>query len=710
MNKLLQFVGLLAIFLLLSLSSITVVSANNTPATGWLIDANHPAVSVSMQLTGQQDPALKTVNVLLQVNLQEGWKTYWRSPGEGGTAPQFNWSASTNVKDVKWSWPAPKRYPVLGVDTLGYKNQVQFPITLVLNDMRQKTNLQGTLTLASCTNICVLSDYEIDLSFDPSSLQTDANAVFEYAQAVGSVPVLLDEKQLAKKPNKAPIIALGSAWTPLTQQLTVQVTGLLDWSDPDMFIDSNDPQLEDVYFSKPKISVSGKQLTATFKASSWAGNVDLLNKKIHSTIIDKNINVELVSTAADKILVGENSKNLFSIFLISLLGGLILNIMPCVLPVLGMKLSSILTAHGIEQSQIRKQFLASSVGILSSFWLLAAFLLSLKLSGQALGWGIQFQSPYFIVFMIVITGLFAANMLGLFEIQLSSRTQTWLATRGDQSLLGYYLQGMFATLLATPCSAPFLGTAVAFALAASPLGLFAIFTALGLGMAIPWLLIAAFPRLALLLPKPGKWMNTVKLIFALMILAACFWLLNLLASFIGTAYMLLATSLFVLVLFTLVVRKYGKRLFFLLLLLLLLTSSVGFVIGHLTDKYWVTSSVDDLTWQVLDASAIAENVASGKTLFIDVTADWCVTCKANKLAVLSQNPVYSALKAKNVLLMKGDWTVRSDTVTEYLQSFNRYGVPFNIVYGPAAPQGIPLPTILSSEDVLSAIRQAQAGK
>jgi suppressor for copper-sensitivity B len=341
---------------------------------------------------------------------------------------------------------------------------------------------------------------------------------------------------------------------------------------------------------------------------------------------------------------------------------------------------------------------------------LAIFLLLLKLSGQALGWGIQFQSPYFIVVMVIITALFAANMLGLFEIQLPVAMQTWLAGKGDQSYLGHYLQGMFATLLATPCSAPFLGTAVAFALGGSTVELFAIFSALGLGMALPWLLIALFPAMALLLPKPGRWMGTVKLVFALMILATTFWLLSLLGNFIGTSNMFLIAALLLVILFTLTLRKYGKRILLIAFFSLLLSTALGFFLGSLTTKDWGSSIAGELDWSPLDAAAIVQQVASGKTVFVDVTADWCITCKANKIGVMLQDPVYRALQAENVVLMKGDWTVRSDSVTAYLQSYGRYGVPFNIVYGPGAPQGLPLSTILSSKQVLSALQQAQALK
>uniref|UniRef100_UPI0026810358 protein-disulfide reductase DsbD family protein n=2 Tax=Psychromonas sp. Urea-02u-13 TaxID=2058326 RepID=UPI0026810358 len=708
MNNIPTFMRLLAFILIFNSMAVRSADFIQT-STGWLNNPLHKPVSVQMQLTGNVDKQQQTADLLLNINLEGDWKTYWRSPGEGGVAPTFNWQAeSKNITNINWLWPAPKRYPVLGVDTLGYKHQIHLPLTLELQDLSQPTVLKGRFTLASCTTICVLSDYDIDLAFTANDLIIEQDIAFDYAQALGSVPILIDELQVKESKNNASITALNSYWDQINQQLTVQIDNQFNWDNPDIFVDLQQPELDGVFFSKPKINTDKKQLTATFEASSWAGEVNLTKTKIHATVIDSDISAELISTTSNQPIINQGeSNNLFSMFLIALLGGLILNIMPCVLPVLGMKLSSVLGAHGIEKSHIRKQFLASSLGIISSFWLLALFLLALKLSGEALGWGIQFQNPYFIASMVVITALFAANMLGLFEIQLPSNMQTWLATKGDSSYIGHYLQGMFATLLATPCSAPFLGTAVAFALGASTAELFIIFSALGLGMALPWLLIALFPSVALLLPKPGKWMSTVKLIFALMILATSLWLLSLLSSFIGLTYVIVSTLLLLIVLFTLVAKKHGKRVLLITLASLLLISALGLLVSSLTAKHWASPLASDLVWQPLDTAQLKQQVEQGKTVFVDVTADWCVTCKANKIGVILQDPVYSALKAENIVLMKGDWTVRSDKVTEYLQSYGRYGVPFNIVYGPSAPQGIELSTILSSDAIINAIATAQ---
>ncbi|RYU67497.1 disulfide bond formation protein DsbD [Aliivibrio finisterrensis] len=388
------------------------------------------------------------------------------------------------------------------------------------------------------------------------------------------------------------------------------------------------------------------------------------------------------------------------------LGGLILNIMPCVLPVLGMKLNGMIALSSSSNRSIRLQFFASATGILTSFWLLATGLLILKFTGNAIGWGIQFQSPIFIGFMVTITALFTANLLGIFEIQLPSHFSTSIASKGNNTTLGHFVQGMFAALLATPCSAPFLGTAVAFALSANVFEMWVIFTSLGLGMALPWLLFALFPGLVSFMPKPGMWMNKVKIIFGLMMLVTTLWLLSLLSPFLGSATVWIITALLIIFLLYNVGKKHGKNTVIAILAIIVFSSSALLIIGSMTTKHWVTPIVDDIPWQSLDQYSINEYVAQGKTVFVDVTADWCIICKANKIGVILQDPVYSELLQENIITMKGDWTHPSEKVTSYLKSHQRFGVPLNVVYGPNAPQGLPLSVLLTSDDVMQAIEYA----
>lgn len=662
--------------------------------TGWIENPNHPPVKIRFMLTGELDPVSKTLPAVLEVKLEGDWKTYWRSPGEGGIAPSIKWDKSSNLSHVDWSWPVPEKFSLLGLQTLGYKGDVVFPLLLTLDDATAATQLSGKVTLSSCTTICVLTDYEFSLAITPDTLRGDTDAMFAYNKAVSKVP------QKLTKNESASIINLG--WDGAKAQLQVVIDDS-QWLRPEIILDGEPDTVFKLASLKQVESEEGsKQWMAIFDGTNWLGEPELLGKSLNVTVVDDNRALEYSAPIVATQVV-DSSGSIWTMLVFALLGGLILNVMPCVLPVLGMKLSAVVAAPDLNRDQIRQQFLASALGILVSFWLLAAFILVLKLTGQAIGWGVQFQNPWFIGFMAIVTSIFALNMLGAFEINLPSSFQTKLATTGGNDNRGHFLQGMFATLLATPCSAPFLGTAVAFAFGAPVTSLLVIFTALAAGMALPWLLVAAFPQVASYFPKPGRWMNIVKVFFSGMLLITSLWLISLLASFVAATYLWIVAGIFLFTFMFVMAKTYGVPAVIASLSLGILLSAVA---AFMTSDNWAKPLPTDLVWTPLNETLIAEQVAQGKTVFVDVTADWCITCKANKIGVILQDPVYSALKQDNMLLMIGDWTTPSAPITHYLQSHNRFGVPFNVVYGPNAPLGIELPVILSSKEVIEAINKA----
>lgn len=687
--------NLLGLWLLVA-SVLFSATSNAEVDTGWMTKPEHPPVKTRFVVTGQVNQAEKTVEGFLQVELDDDWKTYWRSPGEGGVAPSISWENSVNLRSVEWHWPYPQQFNLLGIHTLGYKSATVIPMTLHIKDFNQPVKLDADLTLSSCTTICVLTDYPFSLTFVPSELEVSESAMFTHAQAISQVP------------KSSPLIEQQNAiWEPSSNQLQVTLTKPLGWSSPELIVDSRNEAISDYSYQLKSVEVDGSKLVALFDVSTWLGEIDLSGQSVDVTVKDNDFVAEQstsISTGAISVVSGGFS--LIEMVGFALLGGLILNVMPCVLPVLGMKLSGVIHAQGLARSKVRLQFIASSAGIFTSFWLLAAFLLILKMSGSAIGWGIQFQSPWFIGLMVAVTALFGANMLGLFEFRLSANTNTWLASKGDDSYAGHYFQGMFATLLATPCSAPFLGTAVAFALAASALEMILIFTALALGMALPWLVVATFPGVAAYLPKPGAWMNKVKLLFGAMMLITSVWLLYLLTNHLPPFWVVVIAVVILVTLLVKTKRVYGDKALAIsggASLILLVGALVG---GSVTAKHWSTPLPEDLAWRPLSDEIITSSVAQGKTVFVNVTADWCVTCKANKIGVILQDPVYSALNHSKVVPVQGDWTHPDGAVTDYLRANGRFGVPFNIVYGPSAPQGIALPVILTSDIVMSALEQA----
>lgn len=358
---------------------------------------------------------------------------------------------------------------------------------------------------------------------------------------------------------------------------------------------------------------------------------------------------------------------------------------------------------------MRLSFLASSAGILVSFLLLALLVVGLKDLGHTAGWGVQFQNPFFLTFLLLVLTLFTGNLWGLFEIQLPRVIADRLSGSGAPSkLMGDFLTGMLATLLATPCTAPFLGTAVGFALASDAAVIFLIFSAMGLGLALPYLLIAAWPQMAARLPKPGAWMLRVKFLMGVALLGTALWLLWVLSAQLSFAYTgaLAVLQLLLLGALALLQMKRGR----VLAMLLAILSAVGAMAVPALHPKAEAMATHAGRWHGFDEAAIAGYVAAGKVVFVDVTADWCITCQVNKRFVLYRPALAETLFAGDIVAMQADWTLRNEAIGAYLQKHQRAGIPFNIVYGPAAPQGIVLPELLTEEAVRKALADAKLAR
>ncbi|WP_273804616.1 protein-disulfide reductase DsbD family protein [Providencia rettgeri] len=658
--------------------------------TRWMSDNTPMHAQVRLLSSTQQDDG--KIDVLLDVKLDDGWKTYWRSPGEGGVAPEIAWSSP--VETIDWQWPAPGRFDVAGVSTQGYMGDIVFPITVSSSDKLDK--LSGVLTLSTCSNVCILTDYPFELDLTEPA---PADFTWAFNQAKGAVPPTsgLVEQAKAGFANEKLVIELqknsGSAWIK-----------------PNIFTDVVDGAVLGV----PVIKTSGNNLTATIDVSDDWGDAspNLTGKTVSFVVTDGDISQQISSEVTP--FTGSISQNgagsaisLWQVVLFAVVGGLILNLMPCVLPVLAMKLGSVLMVPQGEQKTIRRQFLLSSSGILVSFWLLALLMTLLRVGQQAVGWGIQFQNPWFIGFMVLVTALFTANLFGLFEINLGSKANTRLATAGGHGNSGHFWQGVFATLLATPCSAPFLGTAVAFALAAPMSELWLIFTALGVGMSLPWLLIAAFPAIAKLLPKPGTWMLKLRAVLGLMMLVSSLWLISLLIPHFGATYSTAIALAFLVLLVVFIAIKKGIKaaIFPLVLFALFAGAFVWMTQGQQAGSRSLVK--DTVNWQPLTEQAITDALAQNKRVFIDVTAEWCVTCKANKYNVLLRDDIQQLLGEPDVVALRGDWTKPSPEITAFLQKRGQVAVPFNQIYGPNLADGEVLSTLLDRESLISVMDQAK---
>jgi suppressor for copper-sensitivity B len=634
----------------------------------------------------------------LEFRLASGWKIYWRSPGDAGYPPRLDWAGSTNLTAADVHWPAPRRFSVLGLETVGYANSVILPITARLERPGEAVHLQLALEYLTCSEICI--PYETTLALDLPAGAAPAG-ITGYGALIA--------RSVARVPGdgrSAGLSVQGAALLPgKTPMLELRVHAAQPLAGPDVFVEGP----AGVAFGIPALKrgdepgVSILHLRVSGDQPALDG---LVGRPLTVTLVDGDRSVEsTVSPAMGR--PAADFAGLLPMLAVALLGGFILNFMPCVLPVLSLKLLGAVEHGGGSRRAVRLGFLATSAGVLLSFLALAGAMIALKSAGLAVGWGVQFQQPLFLIGMVGLLTLFACNLWGLFEVPMPS----WLGGAGaigqGRALLGNLAAGAFATLLATPCSAPFLGTAVGFALASGPFEILAIFVALGIGLAAPYLLVAALPRIALLLPRPGRWMVGLRRVLGAALAATALWLVSVLAAQIGQAAALAVAALMLVVALALAAlrRPAARR-----------TIAAGALAAALVLPFVgsppapVAGEGGEAFWRPFDRAAIASLVQDGRVVFVDVTADWCLTCQVNKRLVLDALPVRDRLHSPAIVAMRADWTRPDAGIAAYLRGFGRYGIPFNAVYGPGAPQGLPLSEILTPDQVLAALRQAAGAR
>ena len=466
-------------------------------------------------------------------------------------------------------------------------------------------------------------------------------------------------------------------------------------------------------FARPEVEFTDGRKRAVLRVQtqrSPSAKTVLEGKTLTLTVADgtRGLEAETVARFLDGVgaTMQAGATALLTMLGFALLGGVILNLMPCVLPVLSMKLLSVVKQGGRDRAEVRLSFLASAAGILFSFLVLASGAIGLKAAGMAAGWGIQFQQPLFLTAMALVLTFFALNLFGTFEILLPDRLAA-VGQRADGHHLGsHFLTGAFATLLATPCSAPFLGTAVGFALARGPAEILLIFATLGLGLASPYLMVAAAPGIAARLPRPGPWMVWLRRFLGLALAGTAVWLLTVLSAQIGLSGTLLAAAILAALSLTMALGRGLRRpVRWAMVPVLAIAAVFGPTALVAPEARTPEASVTE-RWEPFDEDRIAELVAEGRVVFVDVTAEWCITCQVNKKLVIDTGTVTDRFEKGSVVLMQADWTLPSDMISDYLSRHERYGIPFNAVYGPGVPEPVLLPELLTVQAVLEALDRA----
>ncbi len=588
----------------------------------------------------------------ISITLKPGWKTYWRTPGDAGFAPSIDIAGSTNVAALDIAYPAPHRFELFGLQTFGYGEEVVLPLSVTPQQKGAPVSLRAKLRYLVCAQVCIPYEHQLALDLPTGAAELSAEAPL----------ISRFQAQVPDEGARARFSLIDLAITGEMLNVTIRSDGA-PFVKPDAIVEAP----SGLYFGKPMVELLGDGYEAklSLPIERDDGGPDPETTALTLTVFDGTRAMEQKVVAAHFSAPANTSagmsvaSNLWPMLLVALVGGFILNVMPCVLPVLLLKLTHVLESGGAERRRLRARFVASAAGIVTAFAALAGILIAAKAGGASIGWGIQFQQPLFLGAMALLCLALAANTWGWFQIPIPAIAGTLgsIADRAEprRPLLGSFLSGVLTTVLATPCSAPFVGTAVGFALAQGPMAIAAIFLMLGLGLSLPYLAIAAMPRLVAWLPRPGAWMLWLKRVLGLSLAATGLWL--------------------------------------------------GFILTQQIGLLSPRSPVDGIAWQKFDPAGIPSLIGKGQVVFVDVTAQWCLTCKANKEFVLTRSPVADALARTHVML--ADWTNPDPAISAYLAGFGRFGIPMNVVYGPKAPHGILLPELLSSDGVIRAIQQAR---
>ncbi len=700
-----------------------------------LVCAHAAHTQVQLLLSAETAKPGDTIWAGVDLKMEPGWHTYWKNPGDAGQATEIKWQLPAGVTAGEIQWPLPEKLPPAEVTTYGYENEVVLlvPLTLASNLPAGPLNLAAKVSWLECKESCIPAS---------AGVQVVLNVGNENKTSADAAAI---ESWNSRVPKPWPNLTIQAWWEKTTNDDTRNlIIGLpsdsneLDRSD-DFFPDSNDnfevqaltesialavlqKTTREIYLRKSVKKFSGDWPKEISGVWSIQKGVTGESYSIRLLISNQTPTSEIMSTSSVSS-PSLPSQSLWWMLIYAFIGGLILNIMPCVLPVIALKILGFVSEAKSEPRRVRNLGLIYAAGVLLSFLALAALVIGVKAAGNHAGWGMQFGSPVFIVCLTTLVTLVALNLFGVFEVILGGSA---LNTAGElaskHGAAGAFFNGVLATVLATPCTAPFLGAALGFAFAQSAAVIVLIFLTVGLGLASPYILLSWNPVWLKFLPKPGAWMEKFKIAMGFPMLATVVWLFNVAASSYGKNVLWLGLFL-VIVAFAawifgeFVQRGRSRKGVALTMVLILLVGGYAFALEKELD--WrkampdagatgsLKESADGIDWQRWSPEAVATARAAGKVVLVDFTADWCLTCQVNKKTSIEISSVREKIKSLNAVALLGDYTHFPDAITTELNRYHRAGVPLVLVYPKSADAAaIVLPEVLTPGIVLDALDRA----
>jgi thiol:disulfide interchange protein len=635
----------------------------------------------------------------LRLAAKPSWHTYWENPGDAGLATTLEWRLPDGFYAHGTDWPTPLRIEEGPLVVYGYQGDVFLPVTITPPDAFDGAaytfHLKATWLI--CETICIPEMADLDITLPVGTGEPAADVSFFAAHDA----------------NKSTAIPFPVSYTTADRKIALTVPlSLLGTQkiDAAQFI----PRQSNVitYATAQQTAVENGNLTVTAARTPDSLPASLSGLlQITSGSDKKTFDIQLqqkIAAGSDDHADQKPTEGFFTLLLFAVLGGLILNLMPCVLPVLSLKALALVKKAGGEPGKVRLQGLAYTFGILLSFAAFAGVLLALKAAGESIGWGFQMQSPAFVGFLIYLLFLVGLSLSGLFHLPILFGN-VGASIANEDSARGSFFTGVLATAVATPCTAPFMASAVGAAIALPAWQAILIFLALGFGLALPFLLVSFIPATLKFLPKPGAWMETFKHILALPMYLSVLWLLWVLWQQTGTGGVITATAAMAIFTVMLFAKRFIKQ--ELIQRTLMLVIFLGVFGGSLP---WLSHMEKDIS---MPSTALTHDVdavlfskdkldelrAAGKPVFLDATAAWCITCQVNARIAVNTNATMKLFKEKNITLMVADWTRRNPEITELLASFGFQGVPM-VVYFPPKGDPVVLPQLLSESAIRDAVQ------
>ncbi len=640
----------------------------------------------------------KPARIALRLRMAPGWHTYWKNPGDAGAPPEINLTLPAGATAGPIDWPTPARMPEGPLMTYGYAGEVLLPITISPGaDGGLRVTAEATWLV--CKDICVPEEgtFSLDLPAGPARPSAEAPLFAAHDRSVPrpspwAARIAPDGALRLEGEGLGPATVWEAWFIPDAPNV------LLNEAPQTLTVDQGGFTLG-LALARPLVADQG--VTGIVSIRDRAGQQ-----------ADVAVRAEPGPLGAPAVA----AMPLVQILGFAFLGGLILNLMPCVFPVLAMKAMAL--ARGASTGHVRAHALSYTLGVLTTFAGLGAALLAARSAGAAAGWGFQFQSPAFVAGMAWLLFAVGLNLSGVFQVG-GSVAGAGSALAGRSGHAGSFFTGLLAVLVATPCTAPFMGVAIAAGLAAPAWVTLSVFLAMGLGLAAPYIALAALPGLGRFAPRPGAWMDVLKQVLAFPMYGASVWLLWVISQSAGPDGVLATATGFVLVGFAFWALGLsqgwaqgwaqgraqghgglGHRLAQACTVLALL-ATIGLLAGIATAPDVPRSASAEDAWSAERLDALRQE---GRPVFVNMTAAWCVTCLVNERVALRTDAVRGAFASRGITYLKGDWTRQDPAITAYLRQYNRDGVPLYVYYPPGGRPPVMLPQILTEGTVLDAIR------